>query len=149
MTIHLSALTLALFFASAACHADEAVVENSVSAQGIDRVIFRAANAETATVVFSEDDQSIITVSGKASGGTVGYHPADPNWKETPASQWGMQFVSKRVGSTLIVSTQNEIGYIHHHYTIKNITVRLPKATQIQCFKRQLSGSGEPEFQSP
>lgn len=100
----LGGLALTLFFASVASHADEAVIENSFPAEGIDRVILRAANAETAVVVNSEDDRLQITLSGKASGGTLGYHPADPKWKETPASQWGMQFVSKRVGSTLIVS---------------------------------------------
>jgi hypothetical protein len=149
MTTRLGALGLALFFASIASHADEAVVENSFPAQGVDRVILRAANAETAAVVFSEDDRSVITVSGRASGGTIGYHPADSNWKETPASQWGMQFVSKRIGSTLIVSSQNEIGYIHHHYAIENITVRLPKAVQLRRFKRELSGSGAPELKAP
>lgn len=149
MTTRLGGLALTLFFVSVASHADEAFIEKSFPAEGIDRVILRAAKVETAAVVHSDDDRSLITFSGKATGGTVGYHPADPNWKETPASQWVMKFVSKRVGSTLIVSTQNEIGYLHHWYTVENITVRLPKTVQLLRFKRALSGSGAPECIDP
>ena len=142
-------MVLATVSLSTAGHSDEAIVTNSFPAEGVDQVILRAANAETAIVVSSEDDRPIITVSGKATGGTLGYHSADRNWKETPASEWGMRFVSKRIGSMLIVSTENEIRYIHHNYTIESISIQLPKELKLLRITRQPGGSGEPDLRAP
>ena len=44
--------------------------------------------------------------------------PPDPNWRETPAAN-GDSTSCRREGSVLIVSTKNELRYIHHHYRLR------------------------------
>src|SRR5436190_16280602 len=82
------------------------------NAHGISRVILRASAAKTATTTNVVMDAPFVSTTGIPSGGAGGYHSPDPNWRETPASRWGLDFVSRRFGSTLVISTKNEIGYI-------------------------------------
>jgi hypothetical protein len=71
--------------------ADSARVTRSFPADGIDTVDLRAEAAEKAKVA-TESRSRAVTVSGIPQGGAAGYHPADPNWRETPAAQWGLDF---------------------------------------------------------
>src|SRR5689334_7120749 len=89
-------------------------VTRTFAVEGIERVIFRAGEAATAKV--TERPGKLLTVSAATVGGAQGYHSPDPNWKETPPTEWGLDFVSRRHGNSLIVSTKNEIRYIHHYY---------------------------------
>jgi len=66
-----------------------------------------------------------------APGGAEGYHSPDPFWRETPAKSWGLDFVAKQYGNILVISTKNEIEYIHHHYALENLSVRVPKGIQV------------------
>ncbi len=132
---------------TAAAHADDLRIVQSFEARGIDRVVLRSANAEKAQLVVAETVR--ISIAGQPDGGAQGYHPADPNWKETPAAKWGMKFVAKQLGRVLVVSSQNEIGYIHHVYTVDAITIALPKGVQLVREARVLSGSGEPDLHAP
>ena len=127
--------------------ADDVRIEASFPADGIERVVLRAAGASNAQVVPGRF--GIVKVTGSATGGAAGYHSPDPNWKETPASQWGMTFLSKRFGTTLVVSSVNEIGYIHHQYAIRDLEVELPASVQLVREPRQLSGSGTADLHSP
>ena len=127
--------------------ADDVRIEVSFPADGIERVVLRAAGASNAQVVPGRF--GIVKVTGSAAGGAAGYHSPDPNWKETPASQWGMTFQSKRFGTTLVVSSVNEIGYIHHQYAIRDLEVELPVTVQLVREPRQLSGSGTADLHSP
>src|SRR5262249_48677385 len=82
-------------------------VARSFSAQGIEAVYLRAEAAEKAevrTIPGSRD----ITVSGVPQGGAAGYHPPDPNWRETPAALWGFDFVARLYGSDLVISSEKE-----------------------------------------
>lgn len=117
----------------------------SFPAAGISKVVLRAEQADTATVTTVEG-ASTIEVSGVPTGGAQGYHSPDPNWKETPAAQWGLDFVSERRGSTLIVSTKNEMAYIHHHYAFTSVTVRVPPDIEVVREKRELTGDGAPDL---
>ena len=54
-------------------------------------VILRAAAADTASVII-EPALKDLEVSGLPLGGAKGYHSPDPNWRETPASEWGLDF---------------------------------------------------------
>ncbi len=108
----------------------------------------RAAAAETAKAKLISEGVP-ITVTGRAMGGAEGYHSADPKWRETPASEWGLDFVTSRFGATLVISSRNEIGYIHHHYVIADIVLQLPASVELVRQARNLSGSGEPDLTPP
>lgn len=121
-------------------------------AQGIKRVILRAGEATEATATVSEAATAtpVIKISAHPSGGAAGYHPADPHWRETPAAAWGMDFAASRFGSTLVISTKNEISYIHHQYRLKDIHIALPsKSLRLIRQPRQLNGDGAPDLSRP
>lgn len=138
---------MALAGLASVARAETSRVEQSFDAQGIQRVVLRAANADKAKVVRTESKR--ITIAGQVAGGAQGYHAPDPNLKETPASEWGMRFVSQQFGPVLVVSSQNETGYIHHFYTIDTITVTVPNGVDVVLETRALSGSGAPDLRAP
>ena len=147
-------LRLGLLFAASlltGCHAaqgDQSGPRRSFGAVGITRVILRAAAADAAVAEPTAGTGS-ITIAGRAIGGAEGYHPADPTWRETPASEWGLDFVAKRFGITLVISSKNEIDHIHHHYMIADIAVQLPLFVILVRQARILSGSGEADLAPP
>lgn len=94
-------------------------------------------------------DAPFVTITGIPSGGADGYYSPNPSWRETPASRWGLDFVSRRFGSALVISTKNEIGYIHHQYTMEQIRVQLPKSLRITRQTRNLTGHGAPDLSPP
>jgi hypothetical protein len=118
-------------------------------AHGISRVILRASAAQTAKATNVIMDAPVITITGIPSGGAEGYHSPNPKWRETPASRWGLDFVSRRFGSTVVISTKNEIGYIHHQYTLEQIRVQLPGSVRIVRQARKLTGDGAPNLTPP
>ena len=122
-------------------------ISRSFPAAGIGTVILRAANAEQAKVGTSKT--ATVIVSGVPEGGAKGYHPADPNWKETPPEEWGLDFKSKRHGNSLVISTQNEMAYIHHHYDLCDIEIAVPAGVTIAKETRQLSEQGGPDLAPP
>ncbi len=125
-----------------------AAIERAFPAAGVERVILRAAQAEGAKVV-TDSKAALVTVSGEPSGGARGYHPADSNWKETPANAWGFDFVSERFGSTLVVSSKNELQYIHHGYLLENLRLVVPPGVRTVLTARKLSGEGAPDLSPP
>ena len=114
-------------------------------AAGITRVVLRAADADKATVT-TRMAGTAIEIGGIPVGGAQGYHSSDPNWRETPAAKWGLDFVSERRGATLIVSTKNELHYIHHHYAFESLTVRVPTGVEVVKEPRTLTGDGAPDL---
>ena len=60
-----------------------------------------------------------------------------------------MGFVSNQFGPVLVISSKNEIGYIHHYYTIEELTVQLPEGVQLIREPRELSETGEPNLRRP
>ena len=141
-------LVTALLAASTAAEKDGDRLTRSFDAAGVTRIVLRAASADASTVDVVSGTH-VVTVSGQATGGAEGYHPADPRWRETTAADWGLDFAAKRSGSTLVISTKNEIGYIHHHYVIAAIGVRLPPSIELIKQMRVLSGSGETDLAPP
>ena len=76
-------------------------VTGSFPSAGISAVVLRASAAADASVAVVEPKVASIKVSGTPAGGAKGYHPSDPNWKETPPTEWGLAFVARRFGATL------------------------------------------------
>lgn len=146
LALGLSAL---LFGACATVPSKPKPIVREFDAHGISRVILRASAAATATTTNVTTDTSFVSLTGIPSGGAVGYHSEDPKWRETPAAQWGLDFVSRRFGSTLVISTRNEIGYIHHQYTLEQIRVQLPKSLHIVRQPRKLTGDGAEDLSPP
>ena len=105
---HVRALVAMLVLLPAACANS---VTRSFDVRGISTVVLRAANASSTAV---EQGGERIEVSGVPEGGARGYHSPDPGWRETPAGEWGLDFVAARHGNVLVISTKNEIHYLHH-----------------------------------
>jgi hypothetical protein len=128
MCRHFAVLALALF---GGCNSlDDKVVTRSFSATGITTVILRGFTAASAKVV-SGDATATIDVSGIATGSAVGYHSPDPNWKETPPEKWGFDFVARRDGAVLTISTKGEVDHIHHHYALHGLRILVPSGVEV------------------
>lgn len=122
-------------------------IARSFPFDGIKKVIFRAAEAETCEVT-TDPAAEMVEVSGLPEGDAKGYHSDDPNWRETPAAEWGLDFVSARHGDLLVISTQNEIQYIHHLYYLKSLALRVPAGIEVVREQRKLTGDGGPNLQA-
>jgi hypothetical protein len=125
----------------------DATVARSFDAAGITTVVLRAANAAQATV--RHTSAGTVEVSGKARGGAGGYHSPDPNWKETKPEQWGLDFVGKRHQDVLVISSKNEIQYIHHGYSLDSLELSVPDGVKVIPVARQLSENGQADLSPP
>lgn len=122
-------------------------VTKSFSPTGIKVVILRASETDNASVTTGTTQQ--IEVSGLPVGGAEGYHSPAPFWRPTPAKDWGLDFVSKRYGDKLVISTTHEILYIHHHYALKDLNIRVPDGIQVIKEERNLNGDPAPNLTPP
>ncbi len=123
-------------------------IVRTFNATGVRKVILRAGDAEGVVVKIVPSGQS-ITMSGIPEGGALGYHSPDPNWRETPASKWGLNFQAKSFGPTLLNSTDNEISYIHHQYKLGSLTITIPEGVEVVKENRKLTGEGMPDLAPP
>jgi hypothetical protein len=123
-------------------------INRSFPAEGVMKVILRAGTADTAEVT-AVPGSAIIDVSGLPTGGAKGYHSPDPTWRETPAAKWGLDFVFARHGQAVVISTKNEIHYIHHGYFLQSIVLRVPAGVEVVRERRTLSGDGAPDLREP
>lgn len=100
--------------------------------------------------IIETDEGSTIRVSAKPVGGAAGYFPAagmyEKPWKETKPADWGLGFQARRYGSRLVVSSVNEISYIHHYYALEDIEVVVPRGLRVRLIKRELNGHGAPDL---
>jgi hypothetical protein len=122
-------------------------VVKAFPAQGVSRVVFRAAMAREARTTLAKGDS--IVVSGTPQGGAPGYHPSDPKWRETSASEWGLDFKGKTFGKTFVISTFNEIHYIHHSYYLDELVISVPSGVEVIREARELSGDGAADLREP
>lgn len=120
-------------------------IERTFPAAGVKRVELRAS-AATATNVREVAGRD-IQVSGTAEGGTKGYHPGGDGQREVPPGKWGFDFVSRRYGEVLVISTKNEVSDIHHRYIIKDLEIAVPEGVDVQLITRELSGNGAPDLE--
>jgi hypothetical protein len=123
-------------------------ISRSFPAAGIKKIILRAAEAETSAVT-NDPATAAVEVSGLPAGGAEGYHSPDPNWRETPAAEWGLDFVSARHGEVLVISTKNEIHHIHYGYFLKSVALRVPPGVEVVPEPRELTGYGGPDLEAP
>ena len=126
---------------AAAAPAQPKALRRSFPSAGITKLVLRAGDADKATVETGAAG-SAIEISGIPIGGAAGYHSPDPRWRETPAAEWGLDFVSVQRGSVLVVSTKNEMRYIHHHYAFASVAVRVPPGVEVVKEQRALTGDG-------
>jgi hypothetical protein len=124
------------------------IVRELFHAEGVSTLVLRASGATQAKVT-TTDGVSQVEISASPNGGAKGYHPADPSWKETPASEWGLGFVSERFGATLVISSKSKIQYIHHRYVLENIELMVPAGVTVVREARTLSGDGNPNLSAP
>jgi hypothetical protein len=120
-------------------------LRRSFPAAGITRLVLRAEEADKATVETGAPG-SAIEVSGIPAGGAAGYHSPDPKWRETSAAEWGLDLVPVQRGPILVVSTKNEMRYIHHHYAFASLAVRVPPGVEVVKEPRTLTGDGAPDL---
>jgi hypothetical protein len=123
-------------------------IHREFPAAGIGKIFLRAAeagNCEVAAVPAAKT----VEVSGVPAGGAKGYHSPDPNWRETPAEEWGLDFVFARYGEALIISSKNEIHYIHHHYILQSVVLRGPAGVEVVREPRKLTGDDAPDLEAP
>jgi len=115
---------------------------------GISVVFLRA---EKAAVLHTQVDPTArdIIVRGVPAGGSLGYHPSDPNWKPTPPESWGLAFSGKRYSDRLIISTKNEIKYMHHHYFVDALEIVVPGSVRVVPVARTLTADGAPDLTAP
>jgi hypothetical protein len=125
--------------------APDGVVRRTFPAAGVTRLVLRAGGAAAATVKTGATG-SAVEISGMPAGGAKGYHSPDPKWRETPAAEWGLDFVSSQRGSLLIVSTKNEMRHLHHQYVFERVTVRVPPGVDVVKEPRTLTGDGAPDL---
>ncbi len=123
-------------------------ISRSFSSDGVKKIILRAAMIETCEVN-TDPAADAVEVSGLPAGGAKGYHSPDPNWRETPASAWGLDFVAARYGDLLVISTENEIHYIHHSYYLDSVKLRVPENVEVVLKPRERSGNGQPNLEAP
>lgn len=122
-------------------------ITRAFAATSIKKVVIRAANVKSATVHHDGGEQ--IQITGLPTGDAQGYHSSDPFWRETPAKNWGLEFVAKRYDDVLVISTKREIEYIHHYYVLDNLSIRVPKGVVVVKEERKLSGDGAPDLRKP
>jgi hypothetical protein len=120
----------------------------SFDARGIQTVVLRAEAAQKAEVKTVPAGR-LVTVSGIPEGGAPGYHSTDPNWRETPASRWGLDFRAKFFGPTLVVSTEQEMAYIHHYYHLGSLSISVPEGVTVIKENRKLTGEPAPDLSPP
>lgn len=146
-------LLLLSAFVPILCSAEDrsiAKVVQRFEAEGIRFVVVRAFNAANETVVRTiHTEDAMVTVSATPSGGAAGYHPPDAGWQETKASEWGLTFVAQKFGKTLVISSSNEVSYIHHQYRLGSIELVVPAGVAVSLVPREASGSGEPDLSPP
>lgn len=111
-------------------------------------MLIRASEIDAARIK-KVNGPSDLWVRAQPAGGVSGYHSPDPDWRETPAAEYGMDFVEKRFGDVLVISSLNEIQHIHHHYYLKKIVVTVPKNITVVREKRVLSGHGAADLSAP
>jgi hypothetical protein len=121
------------------------VAEWELALEKVRTIELRAGQAKTATISH-KGERGKLVLRGRLEGGAEGYHPApdlyEKPWKETPPTKWGLGFEARRFGPRLVVSSRNEIVYIHHHYMISEIEVIAPPEVRVKLVDRELDGEG-------
>jgi len=138
------AATVAFNSLTAERGAGDKQVVKSFSGAGVSRVVFRATLARDARVTSAEGHDIVVT--GTPRGGAAGYHPPAGTWREESASEWGLDFRGKAYGKTLVISTFNEIRYIHHSYYLDQLVISVPAGVEVALEARQPSGDGAPDL---
>ena len=126
---------------------DSGRVTRSFDPTGIETVVLRAEAADKAEVKI--DAGPVRHGLGRPRGRRRGLPSGRPELAETPASRWGLDFQARRFGPTLVISTENEISYIHHYYHLGSLSITVPQGVRVIKENRKLTGKGEPDLLTP
>ena len=127
----------------------KAAYSGAMTPPGVTRVILRAAAARNGP---RQNSSARVCRSPFQAGPRVERRaiiPRTRNGERHRPADWGLDFVASRFGATLVISSKNEVGYIHHHYVIADIVLQLPASVELVRRARNLSGSGEPDLTPP
>lgn len=115
---------------------------------GVDTVILRARRAKTAHISTARMGAE-ISIYAKPAGGAEGYHPSNPSWRQTAPANWGLGFTGRRYGNKLVISSHNEISFIHHDYFLDDIHIAKPPNLTVRLKERVMGsddGNGAPDL---
>jgi hypothetical protein len=117
-------------------------------AGGITTLVFRAGRAKSAKVTVVSQ-KNVIRIEGTPSGGAKGYHSADPNWRETPPSQWGLD--SSPSVSAILWSSQRAMKLASCITTTgyADLGVSAPTGVKVVLEDRTLTGDGAADLRDP
>jgi hypothetical protein len=124
-------------------------VMREFNARRVTRVVLRANAADSASASTVIRDAPFLTVSGVPVRDAGDYHSPHLNRREKPASARGLDFVARRFGNTLVISSKNEIGQFRHRYTLEHILVMTPHPVDFVREVRKLTGDGAPDLSPP
>jgi hypothetical protein len=127
-----------------------APVNREFEARGVSRVILRASAANRALKTIVIRDAPFVSVFGTPAGGPRGYRSSDPRMWGTPSSNWGLDFAARQFGSTLMISTRNEVSTTHHRYRLEQLQIILPSLNvKLVREGRRLTANGAPDLSPP
>jgi hypothetical protein len=115
------------------------------TANDIMSVVLRTEEAPQAKIVLDQNATDIV-IAAKPAGGVIGYHSSAPDWKETPAADWGLDLTGRKFGNRLVISSKNEMQFMHHHYYLEEISIRVPSGVRVDLQTRKLTGDGSPDL---
>jgi hypothetical protein len=144
-----STLSLVLLSACASTSPHGTTIVREFEANGVSRFILRARAANSAIVTKVIRDAPYVTASGIRSGETGRIHARVSTTQDTPLSERGLDFVSRRFGSTLVVSTLNETNHIGHRSRLTELHVIVPKPMRVIRKTRNLTADGAPDLSPP
>jgi hypothetical protein len=119
------------------------------NARRVTQIVLRANAADSASVSTGIPDSRFLTVSGVPVRDAGDSHSRHLNRHEKPASKRGLDFVARRFGNTLVISTKNEIGRFPHRYTLEYIHIMAPHPVHFVQEVRRLTGNGAPDLSRP
>ena len=116
---------------------------------GITTVVLRAQAAADAAVAVVEPGLASIKVSAMPAGapGAITRRIRTGGKLRRRSGGWGLS--RSPLAATLVISTRNEIHYIHHAYTLQGIRLEVPAGVVVVRETRVLSGDGAPDLKSP
>lgn len=138
----------AIFFGACATKLPPGTIRQEFASTGITEILLRGCNADAASIREKGQDTPIV-IKGMPMGGAAKSQTLDTMWRGSSAMQWGLDFTSRRHGTTLVISTANEISYAQHRYVIENIELDVPRSVKVVSETRSLSDNGSPNLSPP
>lgn len=142
-------LFAALFLGACETKLPPGTIKREYPSQAITQILLRGCNADAASVREKGGPGSPIVIKGLVSGGEAGSQKRDKDWHGSPAAQWGLDFISRQHGDTLVISTMNETSFETHRYVLENIELDVPRSMKVVSELRPPTKDGVPDLSPP